>query len=102
MNNFSLFHDWQSIIELFEKFAAIFLIPHSGCDYVLQTYFTFLKSSGLQDSIHDKSAVFFFLIIALSLSCYVTLKNLEFSRTSLGIKIVREIATSSNSSVLLA
>ena len=68
-NNISLFGDWYCAIELFVKFAVSFLIRSSDlisfCEIVFLLYVIW---SRLFDSF---------------LNCYVTLKNLKFSKTRL-------------------
>ena len=41
-NKISLFVNWYGTIGLFVRHAVFVLIRHSGCEYVLQTYFSFV------------------------------------------------------------
>ena len=72
-NDISFFVDWYTVTGLFVKLAVSCLLRHSDFEPAVLLLRHLSK----------------YMII---LNCYVTLKNLEFSRTWLGIEIAHDLS----------
>ena len=67
-----------SVIALFIRFAVFFFCYFLVFHYVYTNMF-FVTSSGFVSRVaYDENALFFFIIIATFLNCYVSLKNRQF------------------------